>query len=415
MREQRLRWAAGYLAVVQFLFFTTWIVYLVYLGDLLEQVGIGKDKLLWFVLLDQFLFAVMDVLMGFAADRVRRMLWRIGPFILVVNTFSCVGFVAMPWLAETGNIGSTGQMLWVGALVLWVATSSVLRAPAFVLVIQHAARPQVPWLVALSLTGLALGGAVGPYLGVALKTIDPLLPFLLTGVTLWLTTIGLIFMERYLAEGSAPAEPVPAKHATSDMAYRLLLLSLLGGALLLALGFQLHFFVNSAPLYLQFAQAEQLAYLMPVFWIGFNLLVFPGSGLSSKHDPLLVMVLAVLLGTASLWLVAHNFGLNSLIVAQLLAGGAWGVLFMAGISASLYIGGKAHGGLVLGSWFSMLALGALLRVLIVLNGLPKQAEFSAWLGVLPVVCWALAGVCLMLAYRFYRQHEARQPQRRFST
>lgn len=414
MRERRLRWAAGYLSVIQFLFFTTWVVYLVYLGDLLKQVGIGQDKLLWFVLLDQFLFAVMDVLMGFAADRVRQMMRRIGPFVLGVNTLSCLGFVAMPWLAGAGNIGPSVQTLWVGALVLWVATSSVLRAPAFVLVTQHAAQPQVPWLVALSLVGLALGGAVGPYLGVVLKTVDPLLPFLITGVTLWLTTVGLIFMERYLAEGDAPIEPKPAEPAAIDMTFRMLLFSLLGGALLLALGFQLHFFINSAPQYLQFAQPEQLAFLMPVFWIGFNLLVFPGSGLSRKHNPLVVMVLAALLGIVAFWLATYNFGLNSLIVAQLLAGGAWGVLFMAGISTSLYVGGKAHGGLVLGSWFSMLALGALVRLLIVLNGLPKQPVFGGWLTILPVICWALAGVCLFLAYRFYRQYQARGMESEFS-
>lgn len=410
MLERRLRWAAGYLAVVQFFFFTTWVVYLIYLGDLLDQVGIGKDKLLWFVLLDQFLFAVMDMLMGFAADHVRKMLRRLGFFILGVNTLSCLGFVAMPWLAGAGDVGSLGQVLWVGVLVLWVATSSVLRAPAFVLVTQHAAQPQVPWLVALSLMGLALGGAAGPYLGVVLKAVNPLLPFLITGMTLWLTTVGLVYMERYLAEGDTPAKPLVAVQVLADIKNRMLLFSLLGGALLLALGFQLHFFINSAPQYLQFVQPEQLALLMPVFWIGFNLLVFPGSALIKKHDPLQVMMFAVLLGVIALELAPYNFGLNSLIVAQLLAGGAWGVLFMAGISVSLQIGGKAHGGLVLGSWFSMLALGALVRVLIVLNGFPKQTWFSTWLSILPVVCWALAGVCLYLAYRFYQQNQVRLPE-----
>lgn len=412
MREQRLRRVAAYLAVVQFLFFTTWIVYIVYLGDLLKRVGIGEDKLLWFVLLDQLLFAVMDVLMGFAADRIRYLIGRIGPFILGVNTLSCIGFVAMPWLAETGSLGVLGQAVWVGALVLWVATSSVLRAPAFVLVTQHASQSQVSWLVALSLVGLAVGGAVGPYLGVVLKTVDPLLPFLLTGVTLWLTTVGLIFMERYLAEGGKPVEPAQPPQTIDDPAARKLLFSLLAGALLLALGFQVHFFVNSAAQYLQFAEPEKLAWLMPVFWIGFNLLVFPGSGLSAKHGPWLVMLLAVVLGVVGLWVASYNFGLDSLIIAQLLAGGAWGVLFMAGISASLHIGGKAHGGLVLGSWFSMLALGALVRVLIVLNGLPKQTAFADWMNALPAICWVLAGICLLLAQRFYQQHQDRLAENR---
>jgi hypothetical protein len=404
MQKQRLFWAAGYLAVVQFLFFTTWIVYIIYLGDLLEQVGIGKDKLLWFILFDQFLFAITDIVMGFAADRAGRLMQRLGPLILGVNTLSCLGFVAMPWLAGMGDPGGMTQALWVTALVLWVATSSVLRSPAFVLLAKHAAQPQVPWLVAVNLTGLALGGAVSPYLGVALKAVDPWVPFLITAVTLWLTTVGLIYIERLIADDANP-EPRAAVPVVANPAFRLLLLTLLGGTLLLALGFQLHFFINSKPQYLQFVQPAQLTWLMPVFWIGFNLLVFPGTSLSGKHDPLMVMLLTLPLGVLGLWLAAHEFGLNTLVVAQLLAGGTWGVLLMAGITASLFIGGKAHGGLVLGSWFSMQAVGTLVRVLIVLGEGDKNPAFAAWLEVLPVICWVLGGVCLYLARRFYLQYK----------
>lgn len=128
----------------------------------------------------------------------------------------------------------------MAALVLWIATSSVLKAPAFVLLTKHAAKPQIPWLVALSLTGLALGGAIGPYLGLVLKTVDPLLPFWVAAAVLWVATAGLIYMERY-AEDSVPAKTTPdALPANGANKTHWLLLSLLGGALFLALGFQLH-------------------------------------------------------------------------------------------------------------------------------------------------------------------------------
>lgn len=45
---------------------------------------------------------------------------------------------------------------------------------------------------------------------------------------------------------------------------------------LLGMGFQAHFGLNSAPLYLRFARPAELDIPMPVFWIGFNLLIFPG-------------------------------------------------------------------------------------------------------------------------------------------
>lgn len=406
MHERRLHWAAGYLAVVQFLFFTAWIVYSVYVGNLLDQVGIGKDKQAWFNLLDQALFTIMGILMGFAADHVRRMMWQLGPFILGVNTLSCLGFIAMPLLAEIRDMGMLGQAIWVSTLVLWVATSSVLNAPAFVLVTQHAARSQVPVLVTLSLTGLALGGAIAPYLGLVLKTLDPLIPFLVTAVTLWLATVGLIYMERHLAKGGEPAKPIPAQPLANTMADWRLLLGLMAAALLLALGFQIHSSINSGPQYLRFVQPGELVFLMPIFWIGYNLLMFPGSKLSERHNPLRIMVFAIFIGIAALWLAASNFGLVPLIIAQLLSGGIWGVLSIAGTSASLQIGGKNHGGLVLGAWSSMLALGALAQVLIVMENLPKQVDFSRWLNTLPMIFWAFAGIFLYFAQKRF-QHMGR--------
>jgi hypothetical protein len=50
----------------------------------------------------------------------------------------------------------------------------------------------------------------------------------------------------------------------------------------------------------------------------------------------------------------------------------------------------------------MLAIGALLRVLIVLNEVPSQTEFADWLVILPPLCRAMAGGCLYLARRAWR-------------
>jgi hypothetical protein len=403
MKNNHLNGVAGHLAIVQFLLATTWIVYVIYLGDMLEQVGIGRDKLLWFILFDQLLFAVMDILMGIGSDRAGRLMRRLGPLILGINTVSCLGFAALPWLAGNAAAGGVQQGLWIAALMLWIATSSVLRAPAFKLLTRHAAAPQLPALVALSLTGMALGAAIGPYLGVVLNAVDPLLPFLITAATLWLSTAGLIYAERRAGDHAQTDAPAAEVADNPNLPYRLLILYLAGAALLLALGFQLHSFINSKPNYLQFVEPAQLVWVMPVFWIGFNLLVIPGRNqLSKAPDPFLLMLLAIPPGVLMLWLNAHSPGLNSLIIAQLLAGGAWGILLTGGVSAALMVGGKRRGGLVLGIWFSMLAVGALLRVLIVLNEVPSQTEFADWLVILPPLCWAMAGGCLYLARRAWR-------------
>src|SRR5688572_7140067 len=246
--------AAIYLAVVQFLFVTCWTIYVIFLPGLLEAAGLPRRYAIYILILDQLMFMVMDVVMGVAADRAGRVLGRIGPLILGVTALSCIAFLLIPYAAHVGAYAGAASLL---LLLVWTATSSALRAPPWVLLSKYAAAPDVPWLNALMLTGLAIGGAIAPYLGVSLKNVDPRLPFAVASLTLLVTTAGLIRVERVLARHpAAPARPTPpaGRLVAGSMSFLL-------GCLVLALGFQIHFSLNSASQYLRWSMPEQLEYL----------------------------------------------------------------------------------------------------------------------------------------------------------
>src|SRR5207249_3328690 len=95
------------------------------------------------------------------------------------------------------------EALFFGLILIWSATSSVLRAPPWVLLSKYAALPSVPWLAALSLIGLSVANAIAPYLGVVLRSVDPRVPFALSSVSLFAITAGLLWVERALARQSA--------------------------------------------------------------------------------------------------------------------------------------------------------------------------------------------------------------------
>src|SRR6202011_5429041 len=107
---------------------------------------------------------------------------------------------------------------------------------------------------------------------------------------------------------------------------------------ILALGYQLHFSINSAPFYLRFAKPGDLQWLMPVFWIGFNIAIFPASLIVKHRGGLIVMGAAGLMGAVAVLVAEYAGGLNTLIVAQFIAGAAWGCMLMSAISAALAIG-----------------------------------------------------------------------------
>ena len=378
--------AALYLGVVQFLFVTCWTIYVIFLPGLLESAGIPRRYAIWILMLDQLVFMVMDTLMGIAADRSARMLGRIGPLILTGTAVSCVAFMLVPHVALLGTAAPTASL---ALILIWAATSSALRAPPFVMFSKYAAAPALPWMNALVLTGLAIGGALAPYLGVTLRHLDPRLPFAVSSVALLAATAGLIWVERRLAAQPGAVAPAPSRTGLPRGAWFFGL-----ACLMLALGFQIHFSLNSAGQYLRFAPQERLDYLMPVFWIGFNLAMFPGAALARHFGTVRVVAVAAALGTAGEFVAAQAPSLEMLIGAQLAAGGAWGCVLMAGFAAAVEFGRSGREGWALGLLFAALAAATLARMGAVVASLNQAREFAAVLAVAPVVLWCAATALL---------------------
>jgi MFS family permease len=375
--------AALYLALVQFLFVTCWTVYVIYLPGLLESAGVSRRYAPWILVVDQLVFMAMDVATGMAADRTARMVGRLGPFIVGITAVSCVCFLLIPHAAGAG-----APVALLTMVLLWTASSSALRAPPWVLLSRHAAVPSVPWINALALTGLGLGAAAAPYLGIVLKDVDVRLPFAVSSLTLLAVTAGLVRVERAIAKqpgATTRAAVEPARIGVTAWIF-------IAGCLLLALGFQVHVSLNSAGQYLRFATPDQLQYLLPVFWAGFSVAMFPGAALANRYRPLVVIAVAALAGTVGTLVSAFAPGLGLLLAAQLLAGGAWGCMLTASFSAAIELGRSGREGLALGMLFAVLALATLARIAVVATESHKHPALAPALGWAPLVLWMAAGL-----------------------
>lgn len=380
---------ALYLAVMQFLFVTTWTVYVIFLPQLLESAGIPARYALWILMFDQLVFMVMDVVMGVAADRAGRVLGRIGPLIIGATVVSCAAFLLIPHAALLGGAAAAALLILV---LIWTATSSALRAPPWVLLSKYAAAPSLPWMNALMLSGLALGGALAPYLGVTLKNLDPRLPFALSSLILLAVTVGLIRVERYLAPRPRVSERTVAPASALVTGIGVFLV----GCLLLAQGFQIHVSLNSTGQYLRYARPEQLEFLMPIFWIGVNVAMFPGAALAKRYGTLPVIAAAAAIGAGGALLSARAPSLDLLIAGQLVAGGAWGCVMMASFSAALEFGRTGREGLALGLLFGILATATLSRMATMMAGVHRLPDFAPVLSWAPIVLW-FAGAALFTA------------------
>jgi hypothetical protein len=378
-----------YLAILQLVFTLGWTTYVIYLPKLCAEVGIAPSAVILILMLDQAVFTITDTAMGIAADKIVPFVGRLGVIVGILTAISCAAFVALPFVAGTGP---AAQAWFIALILIWVVTSSALRAPPLTLLGKYAARPAIPFLSALTMLGYGLAGAVSPYLGVVLRNHDPRLPFVISGAVLLLTTLALSKVERDLAQ-TTPVAKQPAAAARSLGPAPMFFIS---SMVILSLGYQLHFSINSAPFFLRFAKPDELPWLMPVFWIGFNIAMFPASVVVKHRGGLIVIGAAGLLGALAVVAAEMAGNLNMLIAAQFIAGAAWGCMLMAAVSAALAIGETGAEGKVVGLVFSALALATFARMAAVAGGLQKLPEYAPLLQWAPVACWSVAGAGLLV-------------------
>lgn len=382
------RGAALYLGVVQFLFATTWTIYVIYLPQLAAQAGIGKEWVPWILVADQMIFAVMDVVTGFWVDRVRAGLARFGGWILGISAVSCVSFLLLPFA------GTSPQVLLL-LIFVWAASSSALRSPPWALLARYAAAPSVPWLSTLVLTGTAMAAALAPYLGIALREVDPRIPFVVSNLTLLAAVGGLVWVERRLAGAvTAPAGEQEPPYDFDSAEGRRLVIVFFAALGVMGVGFQAHFALNSAPQYLRFAERNDLQYLMPVFWVGFNVLMFPAAGFVKRFGAFSVISVAAAAGAIATLCTVLAPDLQMLVAAQFIAGGCWGAMSVGTFSAAIAFGRAKREGAVLGAMFAVLALAAFVRIGAYASDLVLDPVLKAILPWIPQTGWLLAALLL---------------------
>ena len=379
--------AAGlYLAVLQLVFALGWTTYAIYLPKLAASVGLSAGAVIVMLMLDQAIFTVTDFAMGVAADKVSRLVGRLGHWVAAITLVSCLAFVGLPFVGGAG-LGPTALLVLT---VIWAVTSSALRAPPLMLLGKYAARPAIPYLASLVMLGFGIAGALAPYLTRVLTQRDPRLPFVIASVVLVLTSCVLVKVERTLAKQSVPNSEPPK---TIDRAIPAPVAMFALAMIILALGFQLHLFFNTAPLFKQFT--SDVGTLTPVFWVGFSVGMFPASLVAKRWGGVPVMGVAGLLGAAAIVLMESSTVLGLTVAAQFVVGAAWGCILMSAFAAAAALGSTGHEGKTTGLLFSALALATLARMAVSAGGVLADPALAPLLRWGPIVCWAIAGALLV--------------------
>jgi hypothetical protein len=378
------------LAVLQLAFALTWVVYVAYLPALAAQVGLAASAVPWLLLIDQLIFVICDWTAGVFADRLEASLGQLGRWLAGVTVVSCAAFLALPFVAPAGSAA-----LQIALVIVWSASSSMLRAPALALAGRHASRPQRSWLAGLYLLGFGAGGAVAPGVAKMLATTDPRIPFVATSVIVAVMTIALTVLPRPAPSPVTAGEPRPADPPARRLSRAPLALALL----LFAIGLQVHGAINSAPMYLRHATRDQLGALLPVFWLGFNAAMLVVMIPVRRAGGLVVMIGGGVAGAAALLVAQLAGSLAMLVTAQAVSGAAWAAILGGAFAATTSLPRRPAS--ATGLVFSMLAGATVLRIAAVTGGLAASPSVAGATPLVPPVAWIL-GAVVVATFAFRR-------------
>lgn len=160
-KSQRVLWrqVCG-LAAVQGAIALTWVIYNLYLVELLTQQGFPKPLAATLLIIENILGALMEPLMGSLSDQTQHWMGSRFPQVALGMILAAIAFMAIPIVAIGGG-AALRQVLPV-VLVAWALAMTVFRSPALSLLGRYAFESDLPQAAAvLTLVGGA-AGAMAP-------------------------------------------------------------------------------------------------------------------------------------------------------------------------------------------------------------------------------------------------------------
>lgn len=145
------------MALMQGAIVLCWIVYRMYIPDLLGQFGFPKDSAVVILAIEGFLTVLIEPLFGSLSDR-QKTLWGLkGPFVTIGVLISAGLFVILPSIVLLGN-SDLIRWLFVALLILWAMAMAMFRSPMLARLGEFACQRDWPYAASvLTLVGTLAG------------------------------------------------------------------------------------------------------------------------------------------------------------------------------------------------------------------------------------------------------------------
>jgi len=221
------------LAAVQGAITLSWVIYNLYLLQLLTQFGFSGALATGLIVLETGAAVVLEPLMGGLSDQMQRWVGSRFPFVASGVILASICFLAIPVSLISGGLTPITRWLLPTAMVLWALSMTVFRSPVLSLLGRYAIGTRQPQAASiLTLVG-GVAGAVAPLAGDLILQAGPLLVFSLGSVVL----LGSAFVLR-LTNPDQSSQGAQATEAPKQQRSLLALMAIFGTGFAVTLGLQ---------------------------------------------------------------------------------------------------------------------------------------------------------------------------------
>lgn len=217
--DTRILWIKVWsLALVQGAIALMWVIYNLYLVDLLTRLGFSAALATALLVVENLLAMVMEPLMGSLSDRLQQQLGTKFPLIGLGVIAAAGLFLSLPAIALGGL---TAALRWVLPLLLvaWALSMTVFRSPAMSLLGRYAFGTRLPQAASiLTLVG-GVAGAMGPLASDRILAWGPLAAFGLGSGVLLIAMVALRLTAPPLAEDGGTGDAAPTTFSLAKVSW----------------------------------------------------------------------------------------------------------------------------------------------------------------------------------------------------
>ena len=386
---KRILWLRVFgLAAMQGAITLTWVMYNIYLPEMLVQLGFAAGFAAVIIIIEKALSIVFEPLFGALSDRTQKFIGNRFPFISLGVILSSALFITLPAIVIFGDPEKVWRWLLPTFAIIWAIAMTMFRTPAIALLWQAVPRQQFPQATGILVFIAGLIGALKPIIQKIILQLGSGFTFTLGSLTL----LGAAFFLRRLY----PPQPPQLNEASSSIQEPTLSFTKLGLLCLVGMGIawgtRCLFPMVSASLANNLGE-DNIVTGMLVFGIVLAFASIPGGMFASRIGNSYAMLIGLGVTIFLLPLIAFIPNFLIIVIALFILTFVLSLVFNGAVPLALSSVPPSRGGLGIGTYFGGFGLG--MSLFSIMAG---QVELTSVLQVfIGVIAFLIVGASIALA------------------